>query len=141
MFSRNIPSAFSITSCPSDKEELSFSNSMLYIEEDGNLSPVQMMDKLDIGKGHKSDGDHEGPPTPSQVTYRGGLMGNTVGLVPTNGWINGLLSCFNWNIIGKGKAPQIEQNDWEIPFENISDLDGSALEPRGRSLSASTKEK
>jgi hypothetical protein len=27
MFSRNIPSAFSITSCPSDKEELSFSNS------------------------------------------------------------------------------------------------------------------
>ena len=26
MFSRNIPSAFSITSCPSDKEELSFSN-------------------------------------------------------------------------------------------------------------------
>ena len=41
--------------------------SMLYIEEDGNLSPVQMMDKLDIGKGHKSDGDHEGPPTPSQV--------------------------------------------------------------------------
>lgn len=42
---------------------------MLYIEEDGNLSPVQMMDKLDIGKGHKSDGDHEGPPTPSQVRY------------------------------------------------------------------------
>ena len=101
---------------------------MLYIEEDGNLSPVQMMDKLDIGKGHKSDGDHEGPPTPSQVralkhkslyflkpyilqvTYRGGLMGNTVGLVPTNGWITGLLSCFNWNIIGKGKAPQIEQS-------------------------------
>ena len=40
---------------------------MLYIEEDGNLSPVQMMDKLDIGKGHKSDGDHDGPPTPSQV--------------------------------------------------------------------------
>ena len=42
---------------------------MLYIEEDGNLSPVQMMDKLDIGKGHKSDGDHEGPPTPSQVRH------------------------------------------------------------------------
>ena len=42
-------------------------------------------------------------------------MGNTVGLVPTNGWINGLLSCFNWNIIGKGKAPQIEQSE---PFQN-----------------------
>ena len=41
-------------------------------------------------------------------------MGNTVGLVPTNGWINGLLSCFNWNIIGKGKAPQIEQSEFFI---------------------------
>ena len=39
-------------------------------------------------------------------------MGNTVGLVPTNGWITGLLSCFNWNIIGKGKAPQIEQSEF-----------------------------
>merc|ERR1719219_2072464 len=26
-------------------------------------------------------------------------------------------------MIGKGKTPQIEQNDWEIPFENISDLE------------------
>jgi len=125
MFSRNIPMAFSINSCPSDKEDLSFSNSMLYIEDEGlspgNLSPVRMMDKLDIGKGHKSDGDIEGPPTPSQVTYRGGP--NPVGLVSTGGWITGLLSCFNWNIIGKGKTPQIEQNDWEIPFENISDLE------------------
>ena len=44
---------------------------MLYIEDEGlspgNLSPVRMMDKLDMGKGHKSDGDIEGPPTPSQV--------------------------------------------------------------------------
>ena len=45
---------------------------MLYIEDDlvspRNLSPVLKMDRLDLGKGHKSDGDHEGPPTPSQVT-------------------------------------------------------------------------
>ena len=44
---------------------------MLYIEDDlvspRNLSPVLKMDRLDLGKGHKSDGDHEGPPTPSQV--------------------------------------------------------------------------
>jgi hypothetical protein len=42
---------------------------MLYIEEEGlsprNLSPVF----LDIGKGHKSDGDVEAPPTPSQVSF------------------------------------------------------------------------
>jgi len=40
---------------------------MLYIEEEGlsprNLSPVF----LDLSKGHKSDGDVEAPPTPSQV--------------------------------------------------------------------------
>ena len=43
-----------------------------------------------------------------QVTYRGGP--NPVGLVSTGGWITGLLSCFNWNIIGKGKTAQIEQS-------------------------------
>ena len=42
---------------------------MLYIEDDGlsprNLSPVL----FDLGKGHKSDGDIENPPTsPSQVS-------------------------------------------------------------------------
>jgi len=122
LYSRNIPSNFSITSCTSDKEELSFSNSMLYIEEGGlsprNLSPVIMMEKLDLGKGHKSDGDHEGPTTTSQVTYRGPSTN-------ANGWINGLLACFNnWNIIGKGKQhQQIETSDWEIPFENISELE------------------
>ena len=57
--------------------------SMLYIEEDGNLSPVQMMDKLDIGKGHKSDGDHEGPPTPSQVRET---------LKLNSGWYSNLLA-------------------------------------------------
>ena len=40
---------------------------MLYIEDEGlsprNLSPVL----LDLGKGHKSEGDIEAPPTPSQV--------------------------------------------------------------------------
>ena len=41
---------------------------MLYIEDEGlsprNLSPVF----LDLSKGHKSDGDAEAPPTPSQVS-------------------------------------------------------------------------
>ena len=41
--------------------------SMLFIEDDmlsgGTLSPVL----LDLGKGHKSDGDAESPPSASQV--------------------------------------------------------------------------
>ena len=40
---------------------------MLYIEDDmlspGNLSPAF----FDLGKGHKSDGDGESPPSASQV--------------------------------------------------------------------------
>ena len=43
-----------------------------------------------------------------QVTYRLGLVPNPVSLVSNGGWINGLFNCFNWSIIGKGKAPQIE---------------------------------
>jgi len=33
------------------------------------------------------------------------------------------LGCFRmWNFIGKAKPVQIERDDWEIPFENINDL-------------------
>uniref|UniRef100_A0A1B6E331 Mitogen-activated protein kinase kinase kinase dlk-1 n=1 Tax=Clastoptera arizonana TaxID=38151 RepID=A0A1B6E331_9HEMI len=43
------------------------------------------------------------------------------------GWIDGLLGCLRpvWTIIGKATANEIKghhQDDWEIPFEMISDL-------------------
>lgn len=42
------------------------------------------------------------------------------------GWIDGLLGCLRpvWTIIGKAAANEIKgrQDDWEIPFETISDL-------------------
>uniref|UniRef100_A0A1B6MNK2 Mitogen-activated protein kinase kinase kinase dlk-1 n=2 Tax=Graphocephala atropunctata TaxID=36148 RepID=A0A1B6MNK2_9HEMI len=43
------------------------------------------------------------------------------------GWIDGLLGCLRpvWTIIGKAAANEIKghhQDDWEIPFEMISDL-------------------
>ena len=42
--------------------------SMLYIEDEVGLSPRNLSPVLlDIGKGHKSDGDVDAPPTPSQV--------------------------------------------------------------------------
>ncbi len=42
--------------------------SMLYIEDEVGLSPRNLSPVLlDIGKGHKSDGDADAPPTPSQV--------------------------------------------------------------------------
>merc|ERR1719477_371351 len=122
MFSRNIPTGFNIVSCPSDKDDITFSNSMLFIEDDmlsgGTLSPVL----LDLGKGHKSDGDAESPPSASQVAYRVPL--NPAGLVSNVGWLDGLMGCFKpmWMIIGKTKPPELEKDDWEIPFENINDL-------------------
>jgi len=122
IYSRNIPSTFSIVSCPSDRDEISFSNSMLYIEDDilspRNLSPVL----LDLGKGHKSDGDGETPASPSQVAYR--LPFNNSDINSNGGWFDGLMGCFRpmWTIMGKTKPTEIESDDWEIPFENISDL-------------------
>jgi len=121
IFSRNIPSAFSIVSCSSDKDEISFSNSMLYIEDDilspRNLSPVV----LDLGniQNPEAEGDHL--PSPSQVAYR--VPFDSSGLNPNGGVLDGLLGCFRmWNFIGKAKPVQIERDDWEIPFENINDL-------------------
>ena len=41
-----------------------------------------------------------------------------------HGWINGILGCLKpvWNIIGKNAANENKTDDWEIPFENIRDL-------------------
>ena len=76
MFTLKSHSGHCCTICcpPQHHSRLTLSSpSMLYIEDDfvspRNLSPVLKMDRLDLGKGHKSDGDHEGPPTPSQVTF------------------------------------------------------------------------
>ena len=42
--------------------------SMLYIEDETGLSPRNISPVLlDLGKGHKSDGDIETPANPSQV--------------------------------------------------------------------------
>jgi len=40
------------------------------------------------------------------------------------GWFAGFIGCFKpmWMMIGKGKQPEIEKDDWEIPFEAIQEL-------------------
>ena len=55
-----------------------------------------------------------------QVAYR--LNGN--GLISNVGWFAGFIGCFKpmWMMIGKGKTPEMEKDDWEIPFEAIQDL-------------------
>merc|ERR1719410_3360454 len=73
----------------------------------------------DVGKGHKSDGDNQSQPN-AQVAYR--LNGN--GLISNVGWFAGFIGCFKpmWMMIGKGKTPEMEKDDWEIPFEAIQEL-------------------
>lgn len=48
------------------------------------------------------------------------------GLAKAHNWFNGFLGCLKpiWNIIGKGAASDLKHVDeWEIPFENIRDLE------------------
>lgn len=42
-----------------------------------------------------------------------------------HGWFNGILGCLKpvWSIIGKNATNENRSDDWEIPFENIRDLE------------------
>merc|ERR1712142_383698 len=59
-------------------------------------------------------------PSPSQVAYR--VPFDSSGLNHTGGFLDGLMGCFRMVTWGKGKSVEIERDDWEIPFENINDL-------------------
>lgn len=70
------------------------------------------------------------PPVQTQETSDSSQEA-TLKIDPNNtgkeGWIDGLLGCLRpvWTIIGKAAANEIKghhQDDWEIPFETISDL-------------------
>jgi mitogen-activated protein kinase kinase kinase 13 len=58
--------------------------------------------------------------TVTDVTYRGSEGGG----VTQGGFFEGLLGCLRpvWTIIGKAAVAEKQQDEWEIPFENISDL-------------------
>ena len=101
---------------------------MLFIEEEvlspTNLSPML----LELGKGHKSDGDVESSQSTSQVYILAYSYSNltfeciveVAYRVPLNpadgGWFDGLIGCFKpmWMIMGKTKSPDLEKGNFFI---------------------------
>uniref|UniRef100_T1IM54 Mitogen-activated protein kinase kinase kinase n=1 Tax=Strigamia maritima TaxID=126957 RepID=T1IM54_STRMM len=121
--SRNTPSSLVIlTSTSMDKDE--FTNSQLCIEEgiahlsvhstraSSPVTSVQATTSEQCTSDQVASDD-------IQVDYREGTP-------RTGGWFDGLLGCLRpvWTIIGKATVNEIklQADDWEIPFENISDL-------------------
>ena len=105
IFSRNIPSAFSVAaSYSSDREEISFSNSILYLEEENRprtLSPANLETDLVL--------------SPSQVHFkvpfhRPGQPHATAG---GSSLLDGIWGCFKpmWAIMGKNKPINMERGE------------------------------
>ncbi|XP_071442787.1 mitogen-activated protein kinase kinase kinase 13 isoform X2 [Hetaerina americana] len=134
---------FSTTALSSRDDRENFANSMLCIQEElGQLSLQQSQQQPRFPPppyqvtGHDHQAFHYMQPNVSSTNPQGvtaltstggsGVSSNESksGLV-SGGWINGLLGCLRpvWTIIGKAAANEIKgQDDWEIPFETISDL-------------------
>ena len=108
IFSRNIPSAFSVAaSYSSDREEISFSNSILYLEEDQTklprtLSPANLETDLVL--------------SPSQVHFKvpfhhpGQAAQHAAG---GTSLLDGIWGCFKpmWSIMGKNKPINMERGE------------------------------
>ncbi|XP_061164753.1 mitogen-activated protein kinase kinase kinase 13-like [Saccostrea echinata] len=118
--SRNSPSTLNVLTTSSDFE---FSNSMLQLDHD--LDQLSLTEKSDDSSSSTSPTEpHSAPVTPAHrqegpaitVGYRRATQG---------GFLEGLLGCLRpvWTIIGKATTAELkQQDDWEIPFENITDL-------------------
>ena len=107
IFSRNIPSAFSVAaSYSSDREEISFSKSILYLEEDNNklprtLSPANLETDLVL--------------SPSQVHFKVPFHHPGQSHVAAGGssLLEGIWGCFKpmWSIMGKNKPINLERGE------------------------------
>ena len=106
IFSRNIPSAFSVAaSYCSDREEISFSNSILYLEEDNKLprtlSPANLETDLVL--------------SPSQVHFKVPFHhpGQPHAAAGGSSLLDGIWGCFKpmWAIMGKNKPINLERGE------------------------------
>lgn len=115
--SRNSPSNLQVLMTSSSDFE--FPNSMLQLDHD--------IDQLSLTEQSNSSTDvsptaHSAPVTPCHNQF------NSVDYTSTQGgFFEGLLGCLRpvWTIIGKAAVAEMKKDnsdDWEIPFENISDL-------------------
>ena len=107
IFSRNIPSAFSVAApyC-SDREEISFSNSILYLEEENKLprtlSPANLETDLVL--------------SPSQVNFKVPFQqpAHCQQAAGGSSLLDGIWGCFKpmWSIMGKNKPLNLERGEY-----------------------------
>ena len=105
IFSRNIPSAFSVAaSYCSDREEISFSNSILYLEEENRprtLSPANLETDLVL--------------SPSQVNFKVPFQqpAHCQQAAGGSSLLDGIWGCFKpmWSIMGKNKPLNLERGE------------------------------
>eukprot|EP00094_Tigriopus_californicus_P011915 TCALIF_11510-PA protein Name:"Similar to MAP3K12 Mitogen-activated protein kinase kinase kinase 12 (Homo sapiens)" AED:0.14 eAED:0.14 QI:626/0.71/0.75/0.75/0.57/0.62/8/0/752 len=131
LVSRNTPTSLSILSLPnSDNEALNFENSALHLTEDAihlslssTPSPIGAVTPVDEASSprlspQKFELDYH-------LAYREGALAR--GVAGNVGIMDSFLGCFKpfVNFIGKTKPAELEDqsDNWEIPFESISDLE------------------
>ncbi|CAI9727390.1 mitogen-activated protein kinase kinase kinase 13-like isoform X1 [Octopus vulgaris] len=111
--SRNSPSTLNVLTTSTDLE---FSNSMLQLEH------LSLTDKSSSSSTPTAS-PKSAPVTPTHDTTNGVDVGYRDG--NQRSFFEGLLGCLRpvWTIIGKAAAAEFkQQDDWETPFENITDL-------------------
>lgn len=138
MYSRNSPNMLTILTASSDMEfsnstsmlhvmttssDVEFTNSMLCLDHDNDKHNHSGKSSTVTSPGPTTA--HSAPATPTHnagssvdVGYRAGSQ---------RGFFQGLLGCLRpvWTILGKAAAAELKpqgKDDWEIPFESITDL-------------------
>lgn len=95
------------------------------LQLDHDLDQLSLTEKSDDSSSSNSPTEpHSAPVTPAHRQERPPI---TVGYrrATQGGFLEGLLGCLRpvWTIIGKATTAELkQQDDWEIPFENITDL-------------------
>lgn len=115
--SRNTPSTLNILTCSMEKED--FANSLLRLDSDGVSVEVVLANHLTPTCVTKS------APIRSMMPLDGSSVGAVYGSGGRKGFFDGVFGCLRpvLTFIGKATAAELKsQDNWEIPFENISDL-------------------
>ncbi|KAI0211951.1 Mitogen-activated protein kinase kinase kinase 13-A [Lamellibrachia satsuma] len=116
MHSRNSPATLNVLTSSSEfKEDFSNSTLCLHEGEEGGHFPVHPVPAPVMAK--------SAPVTPTAQVA--GSMNVGYRECRHGGFFEGLLGCLRpmWTIIGKATSTELkQQSSWDIPFENISDL-------------------
>lgn len=125
--SRNSPATMNILACGLDHEQ--FTNSVLCLDNDGAVQVMLTSSRTApaslIGTSCSASSSPSRLISSSAVLPMSGTAAIAYGPANTKGFFDGVFGCLRpvLSFIGKTTAAELkQQDDWEIPFENISDL-------------------